>query len=141
MSVEDAIYDILKSAAGVAVLVGGPSAPRIYPVAVPPGKSGALVVYQQISSQDEESCDGPSDPRTDRVQISCWSARGVSGSPDQVRALAEAVRSAMVSATGSHGSVTVVYCRIIDEGDLYDRGDDENLARYGKRQDWEMAYS
>lgn len=140
MSIEAAVYDILKSASAVTALVGGTSAPRIYPLGIPAGKTGAAVVYQQISSIPTHTCDGDGDLRTDRIQVNCWSPQG--GSPDDARALAEAVRTALAAASGSHGGVTIRYCSSDDEGDIFDINEtDENLTRYGKRQDWEICYS
>ncbi len=138
MSLEAAIYDILKSAAGVTALVGGVASPRIYPIGMPQGKPMPAVVYQQITSLVEFTCEGDGDLRTDRVQITCWD-----DDPDGARTLAEAVRTAMqaAGARGSHGGVTVQYCGIDDEGDAISiPADNETLARYGKRQDWEISY-
>jgi len=86
----------------------------------------------------EFTCEGDGDLRTDRVQIACWD-----DDPDGARTLAEAVRAAMqaAGARGSHGGVTVQYCSIEDEGDAISiPTDNETLARYGKRQDWEISY-
>ncbi len=135
MSLEAAIYDILRSTVGVTALVGT----QIYPLAIPQGKTGAAVVYQQISSGDTVTTEGNGDLRTDRIQINCWSAQG--GTPDAARALAEAVRKALESASGSHGGITVRYCSFEDEGDAYHYDEqNEDLSRYGKRQDWEICY-
>ena len=138
MSLEAAIYDILSGAAGVTSLVGGSRSPRIFPVTIPQGKSVPAVVFQQIGSDDLTTCDGPGDFRTDRVQITCWA-----DDPDDARSLAEEVRDAMQSeaASGSLGSVTVDYCCILDEGDAINLDEpSERLHRYGKRQDYEIAY-
>lgn len=138
MSIEAAIYDILKSAAGVTSLVGGAVSPRIYPVGIPQGKAMPAVVYQQITSGVEVTCDGDGTLRTDRVQITVWD-----DDPDGARTLAEAVRAAVqaAGARGSHGGVTVTYCSFDDEGDAISiPAENETLARYGKRQDWEIAY-
>lgn len=139
MSLEAAIYDILKSAAGVTDLVGGAASPRIYPLTIPQGKPMPVVVYQQIGSGVEFTCEGSGDLRTDSVQISVWD-----DDPDGARLLAEAVRTAMLAAAarGSHGGVTIQYCSIEEEGDAISIPDDnETLARCGKRQDWEVAYA
>jgi hypothetical protein len=137
MSLEAAIYDILKSASGVTALVGGTSSPRIYPIGIPQGKVMPAVVFQQISSDDIVTTDNATGLRTDRVQIICWDE-----DPDGARALAEAVRTAMAAAGGSHGAVTILYCSILDEMDAFDiAGDSERLDRYGKQQDWEIAYN
>ena len=136
MSLEAALYDILSTAAGVTVLVGGAHSPRIYPLGIPAGKNVPAVVYQHVSSDVPLSCEGDGDLRSDHIQIVCWD-----DDPDGARVLAEAVRAALQAASGSHGSVTVMYCSILDEGDLYEHNEqNENLSRYGKRQDWEIAY-
>lgn len=139
MSLEAAIYDILKSAAGVTALVGGPASPRIYPLTIPQGKDMPAIVYQLVNSGVEFTCEGDGDLRTDRVQISVWAA-----DPDDARLLAEAVRAAMqaAGARGSHGGVLIQYWSIEDEGDAISIPEDnEILIRYGKRQDWEVAYA
>ncbi len=139
MSLEAAIYDILSKAADVTALVGGAVSPRIYPLTIPQGKPMPAVVYQQIGSGVEFTCEGDGDLRTDRVQITCWD-----DDPDGARTLAEAVRTAMQAegARGSHGGVTVQYCSIEDEGDAISiPAENETLARYGKRQDWEISYT
>jgi len=136
MSVEAAVYDILSSASGVTSLVGGARSPRIYPLAIPQGKSMPAVVFQQVSSIDEVTCDGHSEPRDDRFQVSCWA-----DDPDGARALAEAVRAAMAAASGSHGSVTVRFCSFDGERDQIETPpENETLERYGKSQDWIVIY-
>jgi len=136
MSVEAAVYDILSSASGVTSLVGGAASPRIYPLGVPQGKSMPAVVYQQISSVDEVTCDGHAEPREDRFQITCWA-----DDPDDARAVVEAVRTAMAAASGSHGSVTVRFCSFDGERDQVEiPPENETLERYGKSQDWIIAY-
>jgi hypothetical protein len=137
-SVEAAIYAILSGYGPITALVGGAKSPRIYPLGIPQGKSVPALVYQQVSSSDEESCDGPLGPRTDRVQVTSWD-----DDPDGARLLAEAVRRAMTTgwAAGNNGTLVVTYCRLLDEGDAYDVNEEnESLTRYGKRQDWEIAY-
>lgn len=136
MSVEAAIYSILSNTAAVTSLVGGSASPRIYPLGLPQGKPMPAIVYQQITSSDEVTVDGHLEPRTDRFQVNCWD-----DDPDGARALAEVVRTAMAAASGSHGSVTVVFCSFDDEGDLYETTEiAEQLERFGKRQDWIIAY-
>lgn len=138
MSLEAAIYDILSKAASVTALVGGAASPRIYPLAIPQGKAMPAAVYQQISSTLEFTCEGDGDLRTDRVQITIWD-----DDPDGARALAEAVRAAMqaAGARGVHGGVTVQYWRLEEEADAISTpAENETLARYGKRQDWEVSY-
>lgn len=133
MSVEAAIYDILSKASAVTAICGK----RIYPIALPQGKSVPAVLFQQISSQDVVSTSGHDGLRTDRVQVTCWD-----DDPDGARTLAEAVRTALLAATGSHGGSTIRYCSIEDEGDAFDLSkDNEQLDRYGKRQDWQVCYS
>jgi len=137
MSIEAAIYDILSGAGAVTALVGGSHSPRIYPLGIPAGKSMPAAVYQQISSVDHFSCSGHDNPRTDRVQVTCWAENS-----DGARTLAEAVRTALAAGAGAHGSVTVLYCSFLDEGDAIDFNEQsERLDRYGKRQDWEIAYT
>jgi len=136
MSVEAAVYDILSSDSGVTSLVGGARSPRIYQLAVPQGKSMPAIVYQQISSVEEITCDGPADPRDDRFQIASWA-----DDPDVARAVAEAVRTAMDAASGEHGSVTIRFCSFDGEGDRVEiPPENETLSRYGKSQDWIIAY-
>lgn len=136
MSLEAAIYSVLSSDATITGLVGGARAPRISPIHRSQGKSVPAIVYQQISSNDEVTCDGHIGPRTDRVQIVSWD-----DDPAGARTLAEAVRSALVAASGSHGSVTIRYCSFEDEGDAYDINEDvEAETVYGKRQDWQICY-
>jgi hypothetical protein len=136
MSIEAAVYDILRSAAGVTSLVGGSVSPRIYPVTIPQGKAMPAIVYQQIVGTIDTTCDGDGDLRTDGVQVTCWD-----DDPDGARTLAEAVRTALQAASGSHGSSTILYCSIDDEGDASVINEqNETLTRYGKRQDWEIAY-
>ena len=132
MSVEAAVYDILSNTVGVTNIVGD----RIYPIGMPPGKAVPAIIYQQISSVNITTCDGEGDVRDDRIQITCWD-----DDPDGARTLSEAVRKAMASASGSHGSITVRYCIIEDEGDTFNiAGESERLDRYGKRQDWQICY-
>ena len=138
MSLEAALYDILKGASGVTTIVGGTKSPRIFPLGIPQGKAVPAVVYQQITGEVTVSCEGDGDLRTDGVQITCWD-----DDPDGARSLAEAVRTALQAeaAKGAHGSVTVTYWSIGDEADVIDENEDnETLTRYGKRQEWEICY-
>jgi len=136
MSLEAAIFDILAETAAVTALVGGSRTPRISPIHRAQGKAVPAIIYQQISSDDEVTCDGHIGPREDRVQVNCWAA-----TPAAARSLAEVVRTALSAASGSHGSVTVRYCSIADEGDIWEideRAEAETV--YGKRQDWIICY-
>ena len=136
MSLEAAIYSILSGATGVTDLVGGARAPRISPIHIAQGKAMPAVVYQQINSADVLSCDGHNNPRTDHVQINSWAT-----TPAAARSLAEAVRTAMSAAGGSHGSVRIVYCSMEDEGDIFEiQEQTEPETVYGKRQDWQIWY-
>jgi len=136
MSLEAAIYDVLKSASAITALVGGRVSPRIYPVTIPAGKAMPAVVFQQINGTVGHTCDGDGDLRTDTVQVTSWD-----DDPDGARSLAEAVRTALQPASGSHGGVTIIYCSLDDEGDAVALNEEnETLSRYGKRQDWEIAY-
>jgi hypothetical protein len=135
MTVEAAMYSVLAGNAGVTALVGGSMSPRIYPLGIPQGKSVPAIVYQQVTSGDIVTVDGPMDPRTDYFQVTCWD-----DNPDGARSLAEAVRTALTAAAGSHGSVTVHWFSFEDEGDISEL-EIEIKERYGKRQDWIVCYS
>lgn len=135
MSLESALYDILSKSATVTAIAES----RIYPLGVPQGKTGAAVVFQQIASSVQDTTGGQNALRTDVVQVTCWSAQ--SGTPDDARALAEVVRTALQAASGAHGGVTIHYCLIDSEGDAINIDtENERLTRYGKRQDWEITY-
>lgn len=135
MSLEAAIFDILTHASAVTAIVGK----QVYPLGIPQGKTGAAVVFQQIASDVPHATSGDETLRTESVQITCWSSAGASGSPDQARTLAEAVRTALSAASGSHGGSIIHYCSIDTEADAIDIEDNEDLTRYGKRQDWEIV--
>lgn len=130
------MYYILSNDATVAGLVGPTTSPRIYPLGIPSGKGVPAVVYQIISSQELTTCDHQIEPRTERVQVTCWD-----DDPDGAVTLAEAVRAALQGASGSYGTIRIQYCALDDEGDdLHVDEHSERLTRYGKRQDWEVAY-
>ena len=142
MSLEAALYDILKAASAVTDLIGGARSPRIYPLGIPQGKTGAAVVYQLLSSPDEVTCDGQLGQPEPHWQITCWSAQG--GTPDDARALAEAVYKALTApqAAGNHGGTEVRYWISEDERHTADVNEqDESLTRYGIQQDWQVSYS
>ncbi len=143
MSVHSALYDILKSAGGVTALVGGTKSPRIYPLGIPQGKTGAAVVYQTISAPDDVTCTGHKGQPDATVQITCWSAQG--GTPDDAQALADAVYAALTAETanGSHGGTDVHYWTCLDDArDIVDANEqNEALTRYGIQSDWEVSYT
>ncbi len=143
MSLHTALYDILSKASGVTALVGGAKSPRLYPLGIPQGKSGAAVTYQIISAPDDVTCEGHKGQPDATVQITCWSAQR--GTPDDAQTLADAVYAALTAdaAKGTHGGTDVQYWTCLDDGrDTADINEqNESLTRYGKQSDWEVSYT
>lgn len=141
MSLEGATYTILKAASGVTALVGGTKSPRIYRMGIPQGKTGAAVVVQVVGEPDDVTCDGQMGHPDGQIQITCWSAQG--GSPDDARALADAVYTALTAdaAKGTHDGTEIIYWAYLDGRDALSLSDEsEQLTRYGKQQDWEVSF-
>lgn len=139
MSIESALYDILKSAAGVTALIGGSRSPRVYPLGIPKGRSVPAVVYQLASAPDDVTCEGNRGQPDARMVITCWAE-----DPDGARALADAVYAALTAsgAKGTHAGTAVECWVYLDERDIYDPGiENERLERYGTQQDWLVSYS
>jgi hypothetical protein len=137
MSVEAAIYTILKADGTVTALVGGAASPRIYPIGIPQGKSVPAVVYQQIAGDRPKSTGGTIGFCDALFQVTCWDDDLLGA-----RALADAVRDALDDYTGTPvaGGNTIMQCSVVGEGDAINLDEAETADRIGKRLDIEVAY-
>ena len=136
MSVEAALYTILKADRTVTGLVGVVS-PRIYPIGIPQGKSVPAIVYQQIAGGRPKSTTGTIGFCYALFQITCWDDDLLGA-----RALADAVRDALDDFTGTPvvGGNEIMQCSVVGEGDAINLDEAETADRIGKRLDVEIAY-
>lgn len=126
MSLDDAVYTLLKNDATVAALVGT----RIYSMYLPEGESLPAITFQQISGVPNYSCDGAVGQRESRYQITGWGVTAV-----QARALAAAIDAAVSAYGGTVASVTIQAAFVQSIYDVPDLHTSEFKDRFGKAVD------
>ena len=118
MTIEADIVTTLSAAAGVTSVIGSGANCRLYPAEAPQDVTYPCVVYQRIASTFEQAF-GTAEPVAAYrpvFQFSCWSADV--DSPLNVRALAAAVRDALLAMTGS--TVTVYTRSLLGQREEFD---------------------
>lgn len=126
MSLDDAVYTLLKDDATVAGLVGT----RIYSMYVPEGEALPAIVFQQVSGIPNYSCDGAVGQRESRYQITAW---GVT--PVQARSLATAIDAVFSAYGGTVASITIQGSFVRSIYDVPDLHTSEFMDRFGKAVD------
>lgn len=99
MTLDEAIFTVLSSNAGVAAICGD----RSYPVQAPQTAAAPYVVWQRISSTPVNTHDGAAELDTVLVQFSCYGLTFT-----QAHDLRRAVRSALESVALGNGAVGIV---------------------------------
>jgi len=126
--IETDLLSLLKNYPAISDIVGE----RIYPMYLPQGLRTAAIVYQQIGSPTEYSCDGP-ELIDYRFQITCWSPTSVVTSR-----LAAAVKRCFYNAGFANEGILAV--RIENMSDVPYTGEVESAVRYGKFVDVVISY-
>lgn len=133
MSIETAIYNLLKDDAGVAAIVGV----RIKPVYVPQGMAVPAITYQQLSGLKGHTLVDSVNMRESLWQINCWATSTLSS-----RTLADAVRGALDNFSGTKNSVVIQCIHLEDEDDLIERKPGTDVVtRNGKRLDFRIWFN
>ena len=132
MSVEAALWNKLKTNAGIVAIC----ATRIYPVTIPQAAPGATnipaITYQRISTPRVRSLSGPSLLAYPRFQITSWHTTYTGA-----KALGEAVRAAMDGWAGVEVGWTISDSALEDERDIFDPSTElDTNRRYGVAQDF-----
>lgn len=94
-----AFTDLLTDNGAVNALITG----RIYKSVLPRGYTLPALVIHRYGGSQEYQLDGPAGVREDQVQVDCYAVDA-----DGAQALAEAVRAALVSFTGTLSDNTIV---------------------------------
>lgn len=111
MVIEEALYEHLKTNAGVSALVGS----RIYPIEAPQEATQPYIVYQRISGPRLRSHGGPSGLAHPRFQFT-----GVAATYPSLRSVMNALRAAFDGfrgVMGGGGGVDVGGCFVENEID------------------------
>jgi hypothetical protein len=122
MSVENAVYNILKDNLSVSGLVGT----DIYPVIAKQGVS-EYIVFQTVGDIPTDTKDGVSDFNKERVQVVAWSQNH-----KRAREISEAAKTALDRYEGIVDGVNVDSVQYISKGDQYD----EDKRYFGKRTEY-----
>ena len=127
--IETALLSILKNNPAVNAIVGS----RVYPMYLPQTVTSACLVYQQVGSSEDYSCDGPEGLVDARFQITCWA-------PAHATAvnLAAAVKRCLAFYRSSTEGISAT--RIMGMGDIPNLGEVENVNRYGRFIDVTISY-
>lgn len=96
--IEQFIYGRLKDDVAVEAIVSA----RIYPLAIPQNSTYPCVSYEVSRDDEEESFDGQGTFKRSTIDISAWSE-----TYDDMRDLAEAIKSALKNYTGTHSGVVI----------------------------------
>lgn len=129
MTVEAAIYTLLKDAAGVSALAGT----RIYPILAPQDSAYPLITYQRISGARWRTFDGPSGKAQPRFQLDVW-ATSYAGA----NALAKAVRDALDGYSGTVATVRIGGVALETDQDRIDTSTDPKL--FGVTMDFMITH-
>lgn len=128
--IDDSIFTLLKSSAGVAAIVANATSPttyRIYPLVIPQKESGdgeqtPCVVYQRVGSSR-----GIRYTATDNLVNATYQIDSYATTYRAAALLAEAVRSAIVDFSGTVGSHSIKIVHI--ENDFAVEDPDPGLYR------------
>lgn len=104
-NIDTDLFTVLKTVTGVSN--------RVYPMRFPQGAVFPLLTYTRISSRFEQVITGAVVASEPRFQIDCWSRQY-----SEARALAAAVKSALLSYAGS--GVKLYATGMENESDVYD---------------------
>lgn len=110
----DALKAILLADADVQAAVGNE---RIYPFVLPrlQGEGGHAIVYFEVSSQGDQTTQGPSGLVSTRVQVNCFA-----GSPDEAYGLGLKVKAVLDGYRGTVSGVEIGGVFFDSARDLYD---------------------
>ena len=112
MSIEAGLFAHLSAAAGVTALVGT----RIYPnFQAAADTAKPYVTMQRVGQTPVNDLDGEDALQNPRVQIDCWGTTALSA-----RAVADAVRAALVGQHAAMGAVPRVSVRRLAEFSTFD---------------------
>lgn len=117
MSIESDIIAYLKTDSPLMALVGNGDSPitcRIYPLILPQNWTAPAITYQRISGPRLHDLSGPSGRAMPRIQFDIYGS-----SYSSVKAVADALRSAIDGHTGSMGSTDIGYVTIENDFDSY----------------------
>lgn len=126
---EDGLFQLLTSDAGVSALCGT----RVYPLILPSAPTLPSLTYQSISSVAQYTMDGPTGLVTARVQTEAWS-----DSYSTAKALAAAVRTLLDGYSGTlPNGVPVLDIRCDNALDTYEK----DARLYRVHTDWLIQYA
>lgn len=133
MSVEQSIYSILSGNAGVTAIAGT----RIRPIMVGNADGFPAVTYQRVTTSQRYSYGGNSNKATGRWQLNCLAATYA-----QAKNLAEAVKAAIDTYSGTSGDFRLAHVFVDDMQDLpHDPEDGSEKPIYGVRLDIRTVFT
>lgn len=110
--IEEAVKNILEDSAGVAAIVSA----RIYPIQLPQECTLPAISFSKVSVFGKDlTHSGTSQTANSIMQVSCW-AKSVLA----VKNLANAVKAALHGYSGSVGSDTIFFSKMVNEVDIFD---------------------
>lgn len=110
--IEADLRTFLLSQPAISALVGT----RFYPLRLPQGVAFPAITYQTVFGTSEFTHDGPAHLGRRRIQIDCW-AKGNTGY-NQVVALADEIRTAVVGYLGAMGGTPYAAGRLVNVLDI-----------------------
>ncbi len=138
MTLGQALFTYLSTKAAIVAVVGT----RVFPIEVARNQTVVYpcITFQLISTRQQHSLGGASQLAWKRYQVTSWS-KSANGA-NSAEALAELVRLACDGYAGTWGTVDIQSCLHDGEGDSFDLpSDNENAKVYGRRQDYQIAYT
>ena len=112
MAIQNHIYTVLSSAAGLTALVGL----RIYPVVAPESPEYPLVIYSEITKRKIISSGGTTDNLTEALyQFGCWA-----DTYSSARAVANQVMTAIEDYAGTSDNTTIQFCFFNSENEMFE---------------------
>ncbi|NUN51914.1 MAG: DUF3168 domain-containing protein [Planctomycetaceae bacterium] len=94
--VEEGLFTLFSTTAGITALIGAGAACRAYPMELPQDETLPALVYSRISGVPEHHLTGRANIGRARFQVDCYAA-----TPAEVKALKEAVREALDHYSGA----------------------------------------
>jgi len=111
MNIEDGLFSYLTNNAGVKAIVVS----RVYPLVMPQKTTLPAITYQTTALKPDRTMAGNTGRMTATIQINAWAETHVG-----VKALAQALRTALNDYSGAMGSDTIQRSRVETEKDGWD---------------------
>ena len=132
INIEQALVEYLRGYPTVAALVGL----RIYPMAVPQGVTGSVLVIQRIATRHIHSSDGSSGVAAARFQITAWA-----DTFSAVVTLADVLRRALDGFNMLWNTIRIHHCLLIGDWPTEEpSAEAEELKSYGHHMDFDIFH-